>query len=74
EVGTVEVRLRPEAQDDRLFQTLPARFPVHATHSQSVLALPPGAVHLAENDFDPHHAMRIGSCAWGVQFHPEYSA
>jgi GMP synthase (glutamine-hydrolysing) len=73
EVGTVEIRLRPEAQNDRLFQNLPEQFPVHATHSQSVLTLPPGAIHLAENGFDPHHAMRIGSCAWGVQFHPEYN-
>ena len=40
--------------------------------NQSVLALPPGAVLLAENDFEPHHAFRLGSCTWGVQFHPEY--
>jgi GMP synthase (glutamine-hydrolysing) len=53
---------------------LPAQFPVHTTHSQSVLALPPGAVLLAENDFEPHHAFRLGTCAWGVQFHPEYDS
>jgi len=74
EVGTFDIRLRPEARDDSLFSTLPAQFPVHATHSQSVLVLPPGAMLLAENDFEPHHAFRIGSCAWGVQFHPEYDS
>ena len=74
EVGTFDIRLLPEAREDSLFSTLPAQFPVHATHSQSVLVLPPGAVHLAENDFEPHHAFRIGSCAWGVQFHPEYDS
>ena len=45
----------------------------HATHAQSVLTLPPGAVLLAENAFESHHAFRLGSCAWGVQFHPEYT-
>jgi len=74
EVGTFEIRLRPEARQDPLFSALPELFPVHTTHSQSVLALPPGAVLLAENDFDPHHAFRIGPCAWGVQFHPEYDS
>ena len=45
----------------------------HATHAQSVLTLPPGAVLLAENAFELHHAFRLGSNAWGVQFHPEYT-
>ena len=74
EVGTFDVRLRTESREDPLFSGLPPQFPVHATHSQSVLTLPPGAVLLAENDFDPHHAFRLGPCAWGVQFHPEYDS
>lgn len=74
EVGTFEVRLRPAYRDDPLFSGLPTQFPAHATHSQSVLVLPPGAVHLAENDFEAHHAFRLGRCAWGVQFHPEYDS
>jgi len=74
EVGTFDIRLRPECREDPLFSGLPAQFPVHTTHSQSVLALPPGAVLLAENDFEPHHAFRLGTCAWGVQFHPEYDS
>ena len=74
EVGTFDIRLGPNARQDPLFSSLPEQFPVHTTHSQTVLVLPPGAVLLAENDFDPHHAFRIGSCAWGVQFHPEYNS
>ena len=74
EVGTFDIRLCPECREDPLFSALPAQFPVHATHSQSVLTLPPGAVLLAENDFEPHHAFRLGPCAWGVQFHPEYDS
>ena len=75
EVGTVEVRVFPEtAATDPLFAKVRRRFPAQATHSQTVLKLPPTAVHLAESDHDPHHAFRIGTRAWGVQFHPEFSA
>jgi len=46
----------------------------HVVHAQTVLELPPGAICLAYNDFEPHHAFRLGRQAWGVQFHPEYDA
>jgi GMP synthase (glutamine-hydrolysing) len=65
EVGTVDVHLLPESLTDPLFGSLPSPF-------QTVLSLPKGAVRLAWNSFEPNHAFRIGSCAWGVQFHPEY--
>ena len=74
EVGTFPVRLRPESQTDRLFNHLPRQFPVHTTHTQSVRTLPRSAVLLAGNDFEPHHAFRVGPNAWGVQFHPEYDS
>jgi GMP synthase (glutamine-hydrolysing) len=73
EVGTVSVRLRPESRLDPLFSKMPQEFHANVSHAQSVLALPPGAVLLAENDFEPHQAFRLGSCAWGVQFHPEFT-
>ena len=73
EVGTVDIRLCPASSDDPLFANLPQRFPAHVSHSQTILTLPQGAVLLAENDFEPHHAFRIGGCAWGVQFHPEFN-
>ncbi len=75
EVGTVEVRVFSEAAaKDPLFDAVPRRFLAQASHSQTVLELPPAAVHIAESDHDPHHAFRIGARAWGVQFHPEFSA
>lgn len=74
EVGTVAVRLSPERHNDQLFNALPGQFLVHATHAQSVLSLPEGAILLAGNEFEPHHAFRLGHCAWGVQFHPEYNS
>lgn len=73
EIGTVGVRLLPDRDGDPLFESLPASFSVHVTHAQSVLELPPQAVRLAANAHDPHQAFRLGNCAWGVQFHPEYN-
>jgi len=74
EAGTVDINLLPECAADTLFHSLPSTFPVHVTHSQTVIILPKGAVRLAMNPFEPNHAFRIGKCAWGVQFHPEYTS
>lgn len=72
EIGTVSVALTEAARSDRLFGDLPGRFAVQVIHGQSVRRLPQGAVHLAGNGFEPHQAFRVGPCAWGVQFHPEF--
>lgn len=74
EIGTVAVSLTPEGAEDPLLADMPKVFPVHATHAQTVTRLPSGALLLATNPFEPHHAFRIGRWAWGVQFHPEFSA
>ncbi len=74
EFGTAEVRLHRGAEGDPLFRGLPPVFGAHVCHAQSVTALPPGAVLLASSARDPHQAFRLGERAWGVQFHPEFSA
>lgn len=74
EVGTVAVMLTPSAADDPLFSGLPATMPLHVSHRQSVTRLPPAAVHLGASVLEPNHAFRYGEHAWGVQFHPEFSA
>ena len=74
EMGTVRIHLHPQAQQDPLFARLPASFAAQATHLQSVLRPPAGATVLAHNDHDACHAFRWGDAAWGVQFHPEFSA
>ncbi len=74
EVGTIDVRLQSAARNDNLFAELPQVLHVHASHQQSVLKLPPAALLLASSDMDPHHAFRVGECAWGLQFHPEFDA
>lgn len=73
ELGTVSIELTQCAKDDALFGGLPDKFPAQVVHRQTVLALPDGAVLLAGNAFEPHHAFRVGNSAWGVQFHPEFS-
>lgn len=74
EMGTVRIHLHPQAQDDPLFAGLVSPFAAQATHLQSVLRPPAGAIVLAYNDHDACHAFRWGTAAWGVQFHPEFSA
>jgi GMP synthase (glutamine-hydrolysing) len=74
EVGTVSVQLQPGAQNDPVLGDLPAAFPAQVVHRQSVQSLPEGAVRLAGNAFEPNQAFRVGPAAWGVQFHPEFSA
>ncbi len=74
EMGTVTVQRHATADDDPLLRHLPDAFAAQAVHWQSVRQLPPGAVLLAGNHHEPHHAFRVGPRAWGVQFHPEFSA
>ncbi len=59
---------------DALFEGLPEDLQVLASHVESVLELPPGAVLLGSTALDPNHVYRIGQRAWGVQFHPEFDA
>jgi GMP synthase (glutamine-hydrolysing) len=73
EMGTVPIECLDTAADDPLFGKHPPRFHAHATHLQSVLRPPEGAVKLARSDKDGCHAYRWGRSAWGVQFHPEFS-
>lgn len=68
EIGTVEVT---RLAVDPLFQGLPDRFLVNATHVDTVLALPPGATVVASTALEPHAALAFGPVARGVQFHPE---
>jgi GMP synthase (glutamine-hydrolysing) len=72
--GTTQLALTPAAATDPLLGVFPNPMTVQVSHSQSVLTLPAEAVLLGHNARDPHAAFRIGDNAWGVQFHPEFSA
>ena len=73
EIGTVDVECLPAAADDALFGSLPPVFRAQATHLQSVLVRPSGAVVLARSALDNSQALRYAPRVWGVQFHPEFS-
>ena len=74
EVGSVDIHLQPHSASDALFADLPDIIPSHVSHRQSVLRIPPGAVHLASSAMDSNHAFRFGKRVWGLQFHPEFTA
>ena len=75
EMGTVSLTTAVEhAGGDTLGSSLPGSFHAHATHEQSVMELPSGAVALARSERDPHHLVRYGKHAISTQFHPEFSA
>jgi len=73
-MGTVDLELHPPAEHDPLFAGLPSPFQAQTTHLQSVLRAPEGATVLARSVHDACQAFRWGDRAWGVQFHPEFSA
>lgn len=74
EIGTVGIELDGGVKDDVLFGQFSQCFAANVSHKQTVFELPEGAVRLAFNAHEPNHAFRLGGCAWGVQFHPEFSA
>lgn len=73
EIGTLPVQLNDTGKADPLLGGLPAVFAAHLTHRQSVLKLPSSAELLASSTHESHQSFRIGSCCWGVQFHPEFT-
>lgn len=72
--GSIQVELTADATTDPLLSGFASPLVMQVSHSQSVLQLPAEAVLLGRTPRDPHAAFRVGPCAWGVQFHPEFSA
>jgi GMP synthase-like glutamine amidotransferase len=71
EIGVVTIALTPEGRADPVFGELPETLLGLQWHGAAVVQLPEGAVALAGNDHCAVQALRVGSCAWGVQFHVE---
>jgi GMP synthase (glutamine-hydrolysing) len=72
EGGTILLETTSAAKTDPLFSDFDNSFCAQTVHFESVLTLPEGAIALAGNQHDPHHAFRYGDNAWGFQFHPEF--
>lgn len=77
EHGLVELRMRPDAEDDPLLREVVAELGrdvlAPSRHDDAISALPEGAVWLASSRQYPFQAFRVGS-AWGLQFRPEAGA
>ncbi len=74
ESGSQTITLSPWGVDDPLLSGLPATFPAHLSHLQTVTRLPEGATVLAASAHDPHQIVRYGPHAVSTQFHPEFTA
>jgi GMP synthase-like glutamine amidotransferase len=71
EIGPRLVAKRDAAESDPLFGPLPMLPDVIQWHGDEITELPLNAVLLATSTNYPVQAFRIGTAAWGVQFHPE---
>jgi GMP synthase (glutamine-hydrolysing) len=74
QIGTVNAELINSGPDDPLLGHLPKTFAAQTSHLEVVLELPPGTKRLATSPLDRNFAIRYAEKAWGVQFHPEFSA
>jgi GMP synthase-like glutamine amidotransferase len=73
EIGWGPVNLGPRCADDSLFSGLPSALEVLHWHGDT-FELPDEAVPLASSGRYPNQAFRLGSAAWGIQFHLEITS
>jgi GMP synthase-like glutamine amidotransferase len=71
EIGAHLVARRDAAETDLLFARVPFTPDVIQWHHDEITELPAGAVLLAASTNYPHQAFRVGTAAWGLQFHIE---
>jgi GMP synthase-like glutamine amidotransferase len=70
EIGWFYIILRMQGGADPLFAGLPLVMEVYQWHGD-MCVVPAGAVHLAFSDRCPVQAFRVGTNAYGLQFHAE---
>lgn len=74
EIGAYLGAKRDVAEQDLLFGEVPISPDIMQFHDDVVTALPPGAVLMLSSLDYPVQAFRVGSAAWGMQFHIETTA
>ncbi len=70
EIGWSNVSLTEDGREDPLFEGLPAEILVFQWHGDT-FEIPGGGKRLAESAICPNQAFRVGSRAYGLQFHLE---
>lgn len=70
EIGWYHIQLTPDGEKDPLFKGFKNTDPVYHWHGD-MFQIPHGAHLLATATGCPHQALRVGDCAYGVQFHVE---
>jgi len=71
EVGVLEVALTEAGRSDPLFAGMAPAFKALQWHGAEVAETPPGAVVFAQSPLCRVQAMRVGRCAYGLQYHTE---
>jgi GMP synthase-like glutamine amidotransferase len=71
EIGVADIALNRNARSDEVFSRLPDIVPGLQWHHAEVSRLPPQGSLLASSEACAVQALRVGPCAWGVQFHVE---
>lgn len=74
EVGIMQVELTTAGRSDPLFAGLPSPKQCLQWHGAAVLEPPPGSAVLAKSAVCPVQAIRVGDCAYGLQYHVEATA
>ena len=72
ELGSVHIKLLPEAMRDPLFKGAHRSLYLQSAHFETVTELPVGARVLAQNESGEVEALKYASACWGIQFHPEF--
>ncbi len=71
EVGILDVALTEAGRHDPLFEGMAPVFKALQWHGAEMAAAPPGAAVLAQSPLCQVQAMRVGRCAYGLQYHTE---
>ena len=74
EMGTCTMVMESGSEKDRLFRDYPKKFNAQTSHLETVLQPPESATRLGSSALDKNAILRFSETAWGVQYHPEFSA
>lgn len=72
-LGVRDVHLHASAASDPLLGNATQSFKACVSHRQAVLETADGIEVLGATVYDAYHVIRVGPCAWGAQFHPEFT-